>query len=85
MVKVNCKEENVVHSFDKYHAFLDSDKHFYLIDNASDSVVCVEHSGCTVYDTTEYGSIEDFLYTESDTELVKVYKTGQEYEIIING
>lgn len=85
MVKVNFKEENVVHSFDKHHAFLDSDNNFYLIDSASDSVVCIEHSGCTVYDTIDYGSIEDFLYTESDTELVKVYKTGSEYEIIING
>lgn len=85
MVKVNCKEDKVVHSFDKYHAFLDSDNHFYLIDGATDSVVCIEQSGCTVYDTVEYGSIEDFLYTEADTELVKVYKTGSEYEIIING
>ena len=85
MVKVNCKEDKVVHSFDKYHAFLDSDNNFYLIDSACDSVVCIEQSGCSVYDTVQYGSIEDFLYSELDTELVKVYKTGSEYEIIING
>lgn len=85
MVKVNSKEDKVVHLFDKHYAFLDSDNHFYLIESASDSVVCIEQSGCSVYDTIEYSSIEDFLYNELDTELVKVYKTGSEYEIIING
>lgn len=85
MVKVNCKEGNVVHSFDEFHAFIDSDRKFYLIDSDTDSVVCIEHSGCTVYDTIEYGSIEDFLENELDTTVEKVYKTGQEYEIIING
>ena len=85
MVKINQKEENVVHSFDKYHAFLDSDRNFYLIDGVTDSVVCIDPAGCTVYDTVEYGSIEDFLGNELDTKLVKAYKTGSEYEIIING
>lgn len=85
MVKINRKDENVVHSFDKFHAFMDSDNNFYLIDGVTDSVVCIEHAGCTVYDTVEYGSIEDFLDNELDTKLTKVYQTGSEYEIIING
>lgn len=85
MVKVNCKDENIVHSFDKHYAFLDADGHFFLIDSATDNVVCIEQAGCTVYDTIEYGSIEDFLANELDTTVVKVYQKGSEYEITING
>jgi hypothetical protein len=85
MVKINCKERNVVHSFDKYYAFVDSKGDFYLIDDVADSVVRIDPAGCSVYDTVQYGSIEDFLENELDTTVAKVYKTGQEYEIIING
>ena len=85
MVKVNCKNENIVHSFDKYHAFIDSDENFFLIDNATDSVVRIDHAGCTVFEITHYDSIEEFLEHEFDTKVVKVYQMRQEYEIIING
>lgn len=85
MVKINHKEENVVHSFCECQAFLDSDRHFFLIDSAVDSAVCIEDSGCTVYDTVQYYSIEEFLENELNTTVEKIYKTGQEYEIIING
>lgn len=85
MVKINYTESKVVHPFYNFHAFSDSDGHFYLVDSATDSVVCIEHSGCAVYDTVQYGSIEDFLENELDTKVAKVYKTGSEYEIIING
>lgn len=85
MVKINCIEKNVVHPFYNFSAFTDSDGNFYLIDGATDSAVCIEHSGCTVYDTAQYGSIEDFLDNELETKVAKVYKTGQEYDIIING
>ena len=85
MIKVNYKDENVVHSLDNFHAFIDSDEHFFLIDGATDSAVCIQHSGCTVYDTSIYYSIEKFLENELNTTVAKVYQTGQEYEIIING
>lgn len=86
MVKMTYKEEkNVVHLFCNFHAFVDSDENFFLIDNATDSVVRIDHAGCTVFDTSYYGSIEDFLENEFDTKVVKVYQMEQEYEIIING
>ena len=43
--------------------------------------------GCTpqCFDEANDISIEDFLDNELDTKLAKVYQTGSEYEIIING
>ena len=86
MVKINYKEEkNVVHPFCHFHAFVDSDENFFLIDNATDSVVRIDHAGCTVFEITHYDSIEEFLEHEFDTKVVKVYQTRQEYEIVVNG
>lgn len=82
---VNRNGTGTKHNINECCAFIDAEEQFYLIDGATDSIVCIQHSGCTVYDTIGYDSIEDFLDTELGTELVKVYQAGSEYEIIVNG
>ena len=85
-IKVNYEKINRDYGFSNVCAFVDTTGDFFLVDEEHKSVVLIAHEGCAVYNIEDYSSINDFLCAEfGDCEVAKVYQTGWEYEIIING
>lgn len=84
-IKVNCNEGKKVHKFGQTCAFIDKDGDFYLVDEDCERIVRLTNDGCVVYDCTSYGSVEDFLDTEFNCGVMKVFEQEKDYEIIVNG
>ena len=83
---INEQKEIRKHYIKDYVGFLDSDNDFYLIDDETFEIVRIRSSGCGVYRTDGYDTIEDFLAVEFgyDCGLQKVFINSADYEIIIN-
>ena len=85
-IKVNYENINADYMFSNVYAFIDTTGDFFLVDEECKSVVLLAHEGCAVYNIENYNSINDFLYGEfGDCKVAKVYTSGNQYEIIVNG
>ena len=83
-IKVNCNGENE-HKFNQVCAFIDDEHDFYLVDEEGKHIVHLTNKGCTVYDCDSYESVEFFLDVEFCCKALRIFSTGEEYEIIVNG
>lgn len=83
-IKVNCNGENE-NKFNQVCAFIDDEHDFYLVDESHERVIRLKDEGCVVYDCGSYESVEDFLNTEVSCKVLRVFKQGRDYEIIVNG
>ena len=83
---INEQKEIRKHYINDYIGFLDFDNDFYLIDDETHEIVRIHNSGCGVYHTDNYDTIEDFLVGEFgyDCGLQKVFTNSTDYEIIVN-
>lgn len=86
-IKVNKSNKSTAnHYFSDYCAFIDEEGDFYLIAEDSTFISRITHSGCVTYNIEHYETIEEFLDCEfGDCKVEKVYRNGNEYEIIVNG
>ena len=84
-IKVNGIDKSTEHNIREYCAFIDVDGDFYLIDTDKRYASRITHSGCAIYSIEGLYTIEEFLDCEMDCRLLKAFKNGNEYEIIVNG
>ena len=84
-LKVNGIDKSTEHNICEHCAFIDVDGDFYLIDTDKQYASRIIHSGCVIYSIKGFYTIEEFLDSEVDCRLLKAFKNGNEYEIIVNG
>ena len=84
-IKVNGIDKSTEHNIREYCAFIDVDGDFYLIDTDNQYASHITHSGCAIHNIEGFCTIEEFLDCEMDCRLLKAFKNGNEYEIIVNG
>ena len=84
-IKVNGIDKSTEHNICEYCAFIDGDGGFYLIDTDEQYASRITHSGCVIHSIEGFCTIEEFLDCEMDCRLLKAFKNGSEYEIIVNG
>lgn len=84
-IKVNGIDKNTEHNIREYCAFIDADGDFYLIDTDKQYASRITHSGCAIHSIEGFYTIEEFLDCEIDCKLLKAFKNGNDYEIIVNG
>lgn len=86
-IKVNGIDKEKKHNISEYCAFVDTDGDFYLIDEDCQYISHITFSGCVIYYVESLDTIEEFLNCQygSHCKVLKAYKHGDDYEIIVNG